>query len=57
MIRNLNKYVDHTILKPFATEEDVKKLCADERVDEDYVRDFAAQTVVQRDAFYKNLGK
>lgn len=29
MIRNLNKYVDHTILKPFATEEDVKKLCAD----------------------------
>jgi deoxyribose-phosphate aldolase len=29
MIANLNKYIDHTILKPFATEADVEKLCAD----------------------------
>ena len=29
MIANLNKYIDHTILKPFATADDVKKLCAD----------------------------
>ena len=27
MIKNLNKYVDHTILKTFATEDDIKKLC------------------------------
>ena len=25
----LNKYVDHTILKPFATDADIEKLCAD----------------------------
>ena len=24
MIANLNKYIDHTILKPFATAEDVR---------------------------------
>ena len=29
MIANLNKYIDHTILKPFATADEVKKLCAD----------------------------
>ncbi len=29
MIENLNKYIDHTVLKPFATEEDVIALCAD----------------------------
>lgn len=28
MIANLNKYVDHTILKAFATRKDVEKLCA-----------------------------
>ncbi len=27
MIENINKYIDHTILKPFAREDDVKKLC------------------------------
>jgi deoxyribose-phosphate aldolase len=27
MILNLNKYIDHTMLKPFATEADIKKLC------------------------------
>ena len=27
MIKNLNKYVDHTILKTFATADDIKKLC------------------------------
>ncbi len=25
----LNKYIDHTMLKPFATAEDIKKLCAE----------------------------
>lgn len=29
MIKNLNKYVDHTILKAFATEADVKRFCDD----------------------------
>ena len=29
MIENLNKYVDHTILKAFATEADIEKFCAD----------------------------
>jgi len=28
MIQNLNKYIDHTILKPFATEADIETLCA-----------------------------
>lgn len=27
MIPNLNKYIDHTILKPFASEADIKSLC------------------------------
>lgn len=27
MIPNLNKYIDHTILKPFAGESDIKTLC------------------------------
>ena len=27
MIKNLNKYIDHTILKTFATADDIKKLC------------------------------
>lgn len=26
-MKELNKYIDHTILKPFATKENVKKLC------------------------------
>lgn len=26
---NLNKYIDHTLLKPSATKDDIKKLCAD----------------------------
>ena len=25
----LNKYIDHTILKPVATEADIEKLCAE----------------------------
>jgi len=29
MINQLNKYIDHTILKPFAGEDDIKKLCAE----------------------------
>ncbi|MEO0074512.1 MAG: deoxyribose-phosphate aldolase [candidate division WOR-3 bacterium] len=29
MIENLNKYIDHTLLKPQASEKDIKKLCAD----------------------------
>lgn len=29
MIENLNKYIDHTILKPTAAEGDIEKLCAD----------------------------
>lgn len=29
MIENLNKYIDHTLLKPFATDSDIKKLCED----------------------------
>lgn len=29
MIFKLNKYIDHTLLKPFATENDIQKLCAD----------------------------
>ena len=29
MIENLNQYIDHTILKPTATESDIEKLCAD----------------------------
>lgn len=31
MIANLNKYIDHTILKAFATEKDIETLCADAR--------------------------
>ncbi|MEO0092036.1 MAG: deoxyribose-phosphate aldolase [candidate division WOR-3 bacterium] len=27
MIKNLNKYIDHTLLKPEASEKDIKKLC------------------------------
>lgn len=27
-MENLNKYIDHTVLKPFATEDDIRKLCA-----------------------------
>ena len=27
MIENINKYIDHTILKPFAGEKEIKKLC------------------------------
>lgn len=30
-MKNLNKYIDHTNLKPFATETDIEKLCADAR--------------------------
>ena len=29
MIENINKYIDHTILKTFATEADIEKLCSD----------------------------
>ncbi|MBQ2755441.1 MAG: deoxyribose-phosphate aldolase [Oscillospiraceae bacterium] len=28
MTKPLNKYIDHTMLKPFATEADIEKLCA-----------------------------
>lgn len=28
-MKNLNKYIDHTILKPFAKKEDIKILCED----------------------------
>ena len=31
MMKTLNKYVDHTNLKPFATKADIEKLCADAR--------------------------
>ena len=31
MIAQLNKYIDHTILKAFATEKDIETLCADAR--------------------------
>ena len=27
MLENINKYIDHTILKPFAGEKEIKKLC------------------------------
>ena len=30
-MNKLNKYIDHTNLKPFATKEDITKLCADAR--------------------------
>ena len=30
-MKKLNKYIDHTNLKPFATKEDIEKLCADAR--------------------------
>ena len=30
-MKNLNKYVDHTNLKPFATKADIEKLCAEAR--------------------------
>lgn len=30
-MKNLNKYIDHTNLKPFATEADIKKLCLEAR--------------------------
>lgn len=30
-MKPLNKYIDHTNLKPFATKEDIEKLCADAR--------------------------
>lgn len=30
-MKNLNKYIDHTNLKPFATKEDIEKLCAEAR--------------------------
>lgn len=30
-MKNLNKYIDHTNLKPFATKADIEKLCADAR--------------------------
>lgn len=29
MIENLSKYIDHTLLKPFATDADIEKLCED----------------------------
>ncbi|MCX7785993.1 MAG: deoxyribose-phosphate aldolase [candidate division WOR-3 bacterium] len=29
MIKNLNKYIDHTLLKPEASEKDIMKLCAE----------------------------
>ncbi|MEO0076502.1 MAG: deoxyribose-phosphate aldolase [candidate division WOR-3 bacterium] len=28
-IQNINKYIDHTLLKPEASEKDIKKLCAE----------------------------
>lgn len=31
MMKTLNKYVDHTNLKPFATKANIEKLCADAR--------------------------
>ena len=31
MMKNLNKYIDHTNLKPIATRADIEKLCADAR--------------------------
>lgn len=31
MMKNLNKYIDHTNLKPMATRADIEKLCADAR--------------------------
>jgi len=31
MIKNLNKYIDHTVLKPEASVADIKKLCAEAR--------------------------
>jgi len=31
MISKLNKYIDHTILKPFAGEKDIEKLCVEAR--------------------------
>ena len=30
-MKNLNKYIDHTNLKPFATKADIEKLCAEAR--------------------------
>jgi len=30
-MKNLNKYIDHTNLKPFATNADIEKLCAEAR--------------------------
>ena len=30
-MKSLNKYIDHTNLKPFATKADIEKLCADAR--------------------------
>lgn len=30
-MKSINKYIDHTNLKPFATEADIKKLCAEAR--------------------------
>ena len=30
-MKNINKYIDHTNLKPFATEADIKKLCEEAR--------------------------
>ena len=30
-MKSINKYIDHTNLKPFATESDIKKLCAEAR--------------------------
>ena len=30
-MKNLNKYIDHTNLKPFATRADIEKLCAEAR--------------------------
>jgi deoxyribose-phosphate aldolase len=29
MLKNLNKYIDHTVLNPEASEQDIKKLCAE----------------------------
>lgn len=29
MTTKLNRYIDHTILKPFATQEDIRRLCAE----------------------------
>ena len=31
MVKNLNKYIDHTVLKPEASVADIKKLCAEAR--------------------------